>query len=405
MILKQKIEEWKVLLKADSVVTFDTETTVRNHDIGTNKANPFHPDNTIVQFGYKQLGDVGVTVGTYPVHLADDYYIFAGHNIKFDLHHTRKWQDDDGFPPFIWDTQLAQYLLSGQAMKWNTLEQCCSLYGIPVKEGTLWYEGEEVTFKEYWDRGGQTEDIPADLLRDYLIQDVEATETLFLKQIEQVLEDDSLNFFLTQMFALLATTYMEWEGMTFDTEKALDVKARKEVEVKELETALNEALVSVLPQANVLSNKQLGTFLFGGDHKIKVDIPTIDDDGNPVLYKSGKKKGELKTKKGDALIPIEPFLSEPVRALGERNATGWKVGSDKLEKLALAADEDTAYFLRQVVHLRVMAKDLGTYYVGYTKLVWPHDGKIHPSLNHCATGTGRLSSSNPNAQNLSGREL
>lgn len=400
-MLASKVREWQELLWNEQVVTLDTETTVSNHDIGTSKANPFHPDNTVVMFGCKFLADDYTTTRTLPGHVDYDR-IHVGHNIKFDMHHMRKWCGHRRFPHFIWDTQLAQYLLSGQKMKWNSLEQCCALYDIPVKETLIEHNGEMITMKQYWDDDGQTEDIDPELLSEYLRQDVEATEKVFLEQIKLVLEADALPFYITQMFALVATTEMEWNGLHFDTATALKVKAIKEVECSELQTKLNDRLGTVLDDPNVLSNQQLGAYLFGATLSRKERLPVLTADGEKQYFKTGAKKGQLKTKLFDVSVDVDGVLSADT---AEKNKSGWKVDSATLTKLSLTCDDDVAQFITDVLSLRQMTKDLGTYYEGYTKLVWPHDGLIHHSLNHTATATGRLSSSEPNGQNLSGKEV
>jgi len=61
-------------------------------------------------------------------------------------------------------------------------------------------------------------------------------------------------------------------------------------------------------------------------------------------------------------------------------------------------------FLQGLKDYRRIHKDLNTYYMGLLKLVWPTDSCLHGSINHCTTGTGRLSSSSPNMQNISGKK-
>ena len=58
----------------------------------------------------------------------------------------------------------------------------------------------------------------------------------------------------------------------------------------------------------------------------------------------------------------------------------------------------TKEFIDNVLLYRELQKDLKTYYVGYSDLTWP-DSKIHCTLNHVSTDTGRLSCSKPNLQN------
>jgi DNA polymerase-1 len=55
---------------------------------------------------------------------------------------------------------------------------------------------------------------------------------------------------------------------------------------------------------------------------------------------------------------------------------------------------------RQIIEFREMSKLKGTYVDAFPKLVNPRDGRIHTTLNHTSTATGRLSSIDPNLQNI-----
>ena len=64
----------------------------------------------------------------------------------------------------------------------------------------------------------------------------------------------------------------------------------------------------------------------------------------------------------------------------------------------------------KVAEHRQLAKLRGTYIEALPELIHPHTGRIHSSFNQVVTATGRLSSSNPNLQNIpvrtvEGREI
>ncbi len=56
-----------------------------------------------------------------------------------------------------------------------------------------------------------------------------------------------------------------------------------------------------------------------------------------------------------------------------------------------------------ILKSRGLNKEIGTYYEGMLDKIYP-DGMIRTSFNHISTSTGRLSSNNPNLQNISGKE-
>ncbi|MBK9313593.1 MAG: DNA polymerase I [Acidobacteria bacterium] len=55
---------------------------------------------------------------------------------------------------------------------------------------------------------------------------------------------------------------------------------------------------------------------------------------------------------------------------------------------------------RQIIEHRELSKLKGTYVDAFPSLINPSDGRIHTTLNQAATATGRLSSTDPNLQNI-----
>jgi DNA polymerase-1 len=94
--------------------------------------------------------------------------------------------------------------------------------------------------------------------------------------------------------------------------------------------------------------------------------------------------------------------AEP-RGLGlrviKRTTTGASTDSEVLEKLA----EDpncTSTLPEQILEYRQFAKLVGTYLKALDEAVLPSTGRIHCSFHQTGTATGRLSSSDPNLQNI-----
>ena len=78
---------------------------------------------------------------------------------------------------------------------------------------------------------------------------------------------------------------------------------------------------------------------------------------------------------------------------GKKTKTGYSVSEDVLTGLAEAHP-----VVKYVLEWRHYAKLLGTYVTGMQPLV--NRGRIHTEFNQCVTATGRLSSMNPNLQNI-----
>ena len=79
----------------------------------------------------------------------------------------------------------------------------------------------------------------------------------------------------------------------------------------------------------------------------------------------------------------------------KKTKTGYSTNVDVLTKLALQHD-----LPRHVLDYRTLVKLQNTYTDALPQLVLPETGRIHTSLNQTVTSTGRLSSSEPNLQNI-----
>ncbi|GAB4342438.1 MAG: DNA polymerase I [Candidatus Abyssubacteria bacterium] len=81
--------------------------------------------------------------------------------------------------------------------------------------------------------------------------------------------------------------------------------------------------------------------------------------------------------------------------VGKKTKTGYSTDMAVLEKLA--ADHELP---RKVLEYRTLSKLKSTYIDALPELVNPETGRIHTSFNQTVTATGRLSSSEPNLQNI-----
>lgn len=80
---------------------------------------------------------------------------------------------------------------------------------------------------------------------------------------------------------------------------------------------------------------------------------------------------------------------------GRRTKTGWSTSADVLEELA--PDHEIVGLILQY---REYAKLKSTYVDSLVRLVSPHDGRVHTTFEQTVASTGRLSSRNPNLQNI-----
>ncbi len=88
-----------------------------------------------------------------------------------------------------------------------------------------------------------------------------------------------------------------------------------------------------------------------------------------------------------------------------RTATGFSTDSDALEAIA-----DRHEAVSRILEFRQVSKLRATFVDGLLKVVSPEDGRVHTTFHQTATATGRLSSTDPNLQNIpvrmeQGREI
>jgi len=93
---------------------------------------------------------------------------------------------------------------------------------------------------------------------------------------------------------------------------------------------------------------------------------------------------------------LQTILFEKLKLpAGKKTKTGYSTGADLLE--ALAPSHEIA---AKILEYRELTKLKSTYADALPKLVNPRTGRIHTHLNQAVTATGRLSSSEPNLQNI-----
>lgn len=434
-----------------SVLTLDLETTTKTSY--KRKANPFDPENYIVAWGlgYSDRD----SIETYymeepPRNWLDGVNLIVGHNIKFDLLYIWDREDLKQFLKrggMVFDTQFAEYLLTGQRRLYASLDDCSAKYGGKLKNDEI---------KAMWEAGIDTPAIPKDMLLDYLEGDIRNTQIVYKAQVERMKKLGLSATIKTHMEGLLAITEMEYNGMYIDTEQADKQRQQIEIDLENVKKEL-EKYIPELPEElewNWGSKDHLSALLFGGQLKYKKRVHIQDEEGNYLytkkkedwylkdgepfckvpdesgdtnftliqevdgldVYLSGKKKGMLKTKKvdvqGDPKMRYEDYYvciegqAEPLKGWTTKKEGVYKT-DDKVLKVLAQGGVEVAELMQE---WRKLDKDLGTYYrrydpkkkcdVGMLTLVQA-DGIIHHKLNNTNTVTGRLSSSDPNLQNVS----
>ena len=168
-----------------NVLTFDVETTHVEKRGGGHTPLPFF-GNRLVSIGYKWLVS-SVDYDCYyhstqpPTSNAFTKFqaalnhadVLVGHNIKFDLTWIREC--GFGYKGDIYDTMGAEYILA-RARRWPLgLASLAKKYNVTQKETDL--------VAPYLKEGKTFYDIPWEIIQEYGIADVKATEEIALKQL------------------------------------------------------------------------------------------------------------------------------------------------------------------------------------------------------------------------------
>ncbi len=192
-------------------------------------------------------------------------------------------------------------------------------------------------------------DLPPKDVYEYACEDADVT--LKLKNIlEPKLKEEGCYdlFHQIEMPLMPVLAWMERNGVCLDTET---LKETSEQYTKEMNRLEEEIYILAGEPFNIASPKQVGEMLF---EKLKI---------------SEKPK---KTKKGQYVTS-----EEVLETLRTRHP-----------------------IVEKILEHRGLKKLLGTYIDALPKLINPETGRIHTSFNQTITATGRLSSSNPNLQNI-----
>lgn len=379
--------------------------------------NPLDPDHFVIANAYKRQGDevkvdydvTGLETNCLFDNIdLDSVKVMVGQNFKFDMlwfwsnEKFQGWLKNGGV---VWDTALAEYLLQGQQ---GAMEgQALNLDALAIKYGGTLKDKE---VKGFFVDGHTVLDIPEEQLKEYAKEDVTNTELVFLGQLRAAKKKGMLNIIKIYNEHLLALTEMEFNGMNVDIKKARSyadkISERLELIYAKLVSILmeNELWPQEDVEFNLNSTKHLSCIFFGDNIKIVKRDPLLDEEGNVVVFKSGAKIGtpRVKLREYEAFVPgLNLEFKEEWRT--DAGAKGTSV--DVLTDILCESDNEIA---KEIINLllkyRKYKKILGTYLYtpdgkGMVNLVHP-DGKVHSEYNTFKTKTGRLSSDNPNLQNV-----
>ena len=239
------------------------------------------------------------------------------------------------------DTMIASYLLNPGSRAHSLDAATFSEFGFEKisKDDLLGRGRDKITFAE----------VPIEKLSLYSCEDADFTNRLVAKLAKELKKEKTEKLFKEIEMPLVSVlTEMEMEGVKLDVKYLAELAESTHKKINKLEKKIYE-LAGM--EFNINSTQQLAEVLFE-----KLELSTA---------------GIGKTK------------------------TGISTGADELEKL-----KDHHPIIKLIKEYREFAKLASTYIDALPRLVNKKTGRLHTSFNQTIAATGRLSSSEPNLQNI-----
>lgn len=271
--------------------------------------------------------------------LENEHILKIGQNIKYDML-VLSWYDVQ-IQGELFDTMLAHYLLNPDSRHGMDLLSETFLNYTPISITSL--------IGAKGKKQGSMRDIEFEKIKEYAAEDADIT--LQLKEIlEPMLATVNANKLAKEIEnpLIYVLCEMEHEGVKIDQRALKEFSASLDTDIKVLEKSIYE---KAGVKFNIASPKQLGEVLFD---KLQLD---------PKAKKT--KTGQYQT-------------NEEVLA-------------------GLAAKSD---IVKDILDFRQMQKLKSTYVDALPLMINPKTGRVHTSYNQAVAATGRLSSNNPNLQNI-----
>lgn len=335
------IQELNKKLNAQKSVAFDTETT---------GIDPLSSDIVGISFSYKENEAYYVTLSPNKEEATKQLSLLkpflenkeiekVGQNIKYDILMVRNYGIRVQGPLF--DTMIAHYLINPETS--HGMDYLAETYlkykTVPIEE-LIGSRGKNQ---------GNMRDVDVNIASKYACEDADIT--LKLKKIfEKEIKSNNLEklFYEIECPLIYILADMEWAGVRLDLEA---LKVLSEDLTEEMRVLEEEIIEMAGMDYNVNSPKQTGEILF--DHL-------------KIVEKAKKTKtGQYNTSEGE------------------------------LEKL-----RSKHPIIEKILDYRGLKKLLSTYIDAFPLLINPRSNKIHTSFNQTVAATGRLSSTNPNLQNI-----
>ncbi|MFH1160945.1 MAG: DNA polymerase I [bacterium] len=264
----------------------------------------------------------------------------VGQNLKFDISILKWYTVEVGGTLF--DTMIAHYLIQPDLRHNMDFLAETYLQYKPVSIESLIGKkgGNQLSMRT----------VDTETLKDYAAEDADVTlrlKTLFEPMLDQAGTRELFDRIEIPLIPVLAS--MEAEGVAIDVKALQDYSVQLDLEIKQLE---QEIYSDAGTHFNIASPKQLGEILFDNME----------------------------------------IIAKPKKTSRTRQ---YSTSEDVLSKLVHKHP-----IIARILDYRSLTKLKSTYVDVLPNLVNPRDGRVHTSYNQAVAATGRLSSNNPNLQNI-----
>ncbi len=328
-------------LLSTKILSLDTETT---------STNPIEAELVGLSFAVKEHEAFYVPVPANrnkaqkvvdifrPVY-EEESILKVGQNLKYDLEVLRNYGIT--LKGKMWDTMIAHYLIQPELR--HNMDYMAEIY----------LDYQTIHIDELIGPKGKNQrsmrDLPPEKVYEYAAEDADITLQLKNKLEPELKKYECEDLFYNLEMPLMPVLAdMEMNGVCLDTESLKETSGILTRRILELEQRIYELAGQ---QFNIASPKQVGDILFS---QMKI-------------------------------------VEKP-----KKTKTGQFVTSEEVLQTLKGKHEIVADILEH----RGLKKLLGTYIDALPKLINPRTGHIHTSFNQTVTATGRLSSSDPNLQNI-----
>ena len=262
-----------------------------------------------------------------------------GQNTKYDIEVLKNYGIEVKAP--LWDTMIAHYLINpGRENNMDYMAETLLKYQTIHIEELIGPKGP---------RQKNMRDLSPTEIRDYAAEDADITlrlKNVLEPKLKEVGAEELFHNIEMPLVPILAD--MEYTGVKLDTKALDEVRLTFNERMIQLEKEIYELAGQ---EFNISSPRQVGDILFG---KLQ------------IIEKAKKTKtGQYQTSE------------EVLQQLSSKHP-----------------------IVAKILTYRGLKKLIGTYVDALPKLINPRTGHIHTSFNQCVTTTGRLSSSDPNLQNI-----